>query len=156
MVKQRQVSTLYVRLELPPWQAFFHSFHVMSQAVATAPAKKKKKGEVNAYGYNRNGLSRRARCAGLPRVHQLTENVATAILEANVRNALRVAATRAAIAKHHTVQLGYINDGIKLASGMTLLGHRTASKHWRSSSSSRKKKDKKAAAEATAAIVATK
>jgi len=98
---------------------------------------------VNAYGYGGSALSRRARCAGLPRVHRLTDKVIASILDTNVRNALRVAATRASIAKHHTVQLGYIADGIKMASGVLMLGHRASSKHWKSAVSSRKKKDAK-------------
>lgn len=118
--------------------------------------KKKGKGNVNAYGYTDSALAMRARCAGQARVHKLTGKVADQILESNVRNAIRVAATRAVIAKHRTVRLDYLADSIRQTSGSWMLGHRTIGKHWRAaSSSSAARKKKKAAAAAAVAVVKT-
>lgn len=119
--------------------------------------KKKKtggKGKVNKYGYTNSVMRRRARCAGLSRMHQHTGDVVERVLDNNIGNALRVAATRATIAKHHTIQLDYFIDGVQLATGINVLGYRVATKQQRGKPQ-RAAKKKQAAAAAAAAATST-
>ena len=102
-----------------------------------------RKGKVNDYGYTERTLKDMARRAGAPRIHKLTGVVVDRILESNMRNVLRVAATRACIAKHHTVQLEYLANAVKLANGVHILGHRTAGQQWKAGSASARKKKQK-------------
>jgi histone H3/H4 len=88
----------------------------------TATSGKKKKGAINKYGYTTMALKRQARRAGTPRIHKLAPEVSERMLDVNMRRIMRVAATRAIIAKHHTIQLEYVIDATKLATGLTLLG----------------------------------
>lgn len=83
---------------------------------------KKEKGAINKYGYTFRALKRQARRAGTPRIHKLAPQVSERMLDFNMRRIMRVAATRAFIAKHHTIQLEYVVDATKIATGLSLLG----------------------------------
>jgi len=94
----------------------------LATAAPTTTRSKNKKGAINRYGYTTMALKRQARRAGTPRIHKLAPEVSEKMLDYNMRRIMRVAATRAIIAKHHTIQLEFVVDATKLATGLTLLG----------------------------------
>lgn len=79
---------------------------------------------MTKYGYSVEALKGQAHKGGAPRMPKLAPQASERMLDINMRRIMRVAATRASIAKHHTIQLDYVVDAARLATGLSVLGFR--------------------------------